>query len=58
MIVSLEGFNLRRTDRAWESGQKKGGGLAVIVNDRWCNPGHITVKEQLCCKDIDRKSVV
>lgn len=52
-IISLEGFNLRRTDRTRESDKKKGGGLAVIVNNRRCNPRHITVKEQLCCKDIE-----
>ena len=35
-----------------ESGKRKGGGLAVFVNDSWCNSGHITVKEQVCSKDI------
>ena len=24
----------------------------MFVNDRWCNLGHITVKEQVCSKDI------
>ena len=24
----------------------------MFVNNRWCNPGHITVKEQVCSKDI------
>lgn len=27
-----------------KSGKRKGGGLAVFVNDRWCNPGHVTIK--------------
>ena len=24
----------------------------MIVNDSWCNSGHMTVKEQVCSKDI------
>ncbi|TWW65035.1 hypothetical protein D4764_22G0006820 [Takifugu flavidus] len=46
--AQLEGFTLLRADRSRESGKRKGGGLAVFVNDRWCNPGHITIKEQHC----------
>ncbi|KAI3362151.1 hypothetical protein L3Q82_012478 [Scortum barcoo] len=34
-----------------ESGKKKGGGIALFVNDKWCNPGHIHVKEQRCTRD-------
>ncbi|TWW68206.1 hypothetical protein D4764_19G0000040 [Takifugu flavidus] len=51
--AQLEGFTLLRADRSRESGKRKGGGLAVFVNDRWCNSGHITIKEQHCCKDIE-----
>ncbi|XP_056887462.1 polyhomeotic-like protein 2b isoform X4 [Takifugu flavidus] len=51
--AQLEGFTLLRADRSRESGKRKGAGLAVFVNDRWCNPGHITIKEQHCCKDIE-----
>ena len=50
--ANLNGFQLLRADRTAESGKRKGGGLAVFVNDRWCNSGHITVKEQVCSKDI------
>lgn len=35
------------------SGKRRGGGLAMYVNERWCNPGQITVKEQRCTKDIE-----
>ena len=28
-------------------------GIAVFVNERWYNPGHVTVKECLCSPDID-----
>ncbi|TWW55977.1 hypothetical protein D4764_09G0010270 [Takifugu flavidus] len=57
MAAQLEGFTLLRADRSRESGKRKGGGLAVFVNDRWCNPGHITIKEQHCCKDIELLAV-
>ncbi|XP_023808257.1 uncharacterized protein LOC111946947 [Oryzias latipes] len=57
-VVSVNGFTLVRADRsAAQSGKKKGGGLAVFVNDRWCNPNHITVKEQHCSKDIELVAV-
>lgn len=55
--VTLPGFQLLRADRTRDSGKRKGGGLAVFVNDRWCNPGHITVKEQLCSRDIELLAV-
>ena len=31
----------------------KGGGLAVSVNNRWCNPGNITIKDRICSPDIE-----
>ncbi|TWW54569.1 RNA-directed DNA polymerase from mobile element jockey [Takifugu flavidus] len=55
--AQLEGFTLLRADRSRESGKRKGGGPAVFVNDRWCNPGHITIREQHCCKDIELLAV-
>ncbi|XP_076607962.1 uncharacterized protein LOC143333672 isoform X1 [Chaetodon auriga] len=51
--VALEGFSLIWADRTERSGKRKGGGLAVFVNDRWCNSRHITIKEQHCCPDIE-----
>ena len=55
--ANLDGFQLRRADRTAESGKRKGGGLAVFVNDSWCNTGHITVKEQVCSKDTELLAV-
>lgn len=53
LIVSLAGFQLVRSDRSCrESRKKKGGGVAVFVN-KWCNPGHITVKECVCSPEIE-----
>ena len=55
--ANLDGFHLQQADRTAESGKGKGGGLAVFVNDSWCNSGHITVKEQVCSKDIELLAV-
>ncbi|KAI3351339.1 hypothetical protein L3Q82_005886 [Scortum barcoo] len=58
-LVQLDGFHLViRADRnIRESGKKKEGGIALFVNDRWCNPGHIHVKEQRCTRDIELLAV-
>ncbi|KAI4894740.1 hypothetical protein NFI96_006104 [Prochilodus magdalenae] len=56
--VSITGFQTVRADRdCTESGKRKGGGLAVLVNNRWCSPGHITIKERICCPDIELLAV-
>ena len=40
--VELPGFTTVRADRDLKlSGKRKGGGLALYVNIRWCNPGHV-----------------
>ena len=51
--VSICGFQTVQAnrDRA-ESGKRKGGGLAVLVNNCWCNPGHINIKEWIFSPDI------
>ncbi|XP_053493480.1 uncharacterized protein LOC128615428 [Ictalurus furcatus] len=57
-LVTLDGFQLVRADRkAKESSKRKGGGIAMFVNERWCNPGHVRVKEQWCTKDIELLAV-
>ena len=55
--VQLDGFSLIRADRTESSGKREGGGLAVFVNDRWCNSRHITIKVQHCCRDIELLAV-
>ncbi|KAI4905891.1 hypothetical protein NFI96_014096 [Prochilodus magdalenae] len=56
--VSITGFQTVRADRdCTESGKHKGGGLAVLVNNCWCSPGHITIKERICCLDIELLTV-
>lgn len=55
--AQLDGFTLLQADRSKMSGKKKGEGLAVFVNNRWCNPEHITVKVQHCSKDFELLAV-
>ncbi|KAJ0002714.1 hypothetical protein NQD34_007863 [Periophthalmus magnuspinnatus] len=55
--VAMDNFHLLRADRTAESGKRKGGGLALFVNEKWCKPGHCTVKMQLCNKDIELLAV-
>lgn len=43
-----------RADRdAKLCGKREGGGLALLINIRWFNLGHVTVKEMICCQDIE-----
>lgn len=51
--VTVPGFRTVRADRDVRSGKKKGGGVALLVNERWCNRGHIHVKERFCGPDIE-----
>jgi len=39
------------------SGKSKGGGITVLVNNRWCNTGHVTMKEEICSWDIELLTV-
>ena len=56
--VSTEGFHTVRADRdCTKSGKRKGGALAVFVNNRRCNPGHKTVKDRICSPDIELLAV-
>lgn len=56
--VEIPGFYMVRADRdAKASGKNKGGGLILFVNNRWCNSGHITMKERICSQDIELLAV-
>lgn len=38
-MVDLPGFNLVRTDcDAKKTGKRRGRGIALFANNRWCNP--------------------
>ncbi|XP_035990113.1 uncharacterized protein LOC118561957 [Fundulus heteroclitus] len=57
-VISTDGFKLIRADRTFAgSGKKRGGGLAVFVNERWCNAAHVHVKQQICCSDVELLAV-
>ncbi len=54
----LPGFTLIRSDRdAKASGKIKLGGLALFVNQIWCNPTRNTAKEKTCCPDTELLAV-
>ena len=54
--VAVPGFSTVHRD-VISSGKKKGGGIALYVSERWCNPGHVHVKERLCIPDIELLTV-
>lgn len=56
--VELPGFSIVRADRDTAAcGKSKGGGLILYINNRWCNPGHFTVKSTICCRDCELLAV-
>nr|XP_054604483.1 uncharacterized protein LOC107395178 [Nothobranchius furzeri]XP_054604484.1 uncharacterized protein LOC107395178 [Nothobranchius furzeri]XP_054604485.1 uncharacterized protein LOC107395178 [Nothobranchius furzeri] len=56
--VSLPGFLTVRADRDLKrSGKRKGGGVAVLVNNRWCHPCHVSVKCRRCSPDVELLAV-
>ncbi len=56
-LLEQAGFTLVRPDRGKQSGKKRGGGLAVFVNSKWCNSGHVTVNECICTPDTKLMAV-
>lgn len=57
--MKMEGFSLCRLDRDSErTGKKLGGGLCLFVNDQWCHPGHVTVKETICDQNTELLAVI
>lgn len=57
-MTSFTGFQTIRADRDVESsGKQKGGGLILLINGKWCNPSHVTIKEQICTKDTELLAV-
>ena len=56
--ITVDGFQTVLADRSHrESGKGKGGGLAILINNKWCHPGHVTVKERACSSDIELLAV-
>lgn len=42
--IDLESFSVVRADRSASSGKSKGGGLCVFINNKYCSPSHVTVR--------------
>ena len=56
--VDIPGFTALRADHDRStSGKLKGGGIIQFFNQRWVNPRNVTVKEGICCPDIELLSV-
>ena len=56
--TNFTGFLTIRSDRDSKAcGKRSGGGIALLVNNRWCNPKHATIKERICNKDIELLAV-
>lgn len=56
--ASIPGFHTVWANRdTTVSSNKKGGGLAVRVNNRWCHPRPISPKEHVCCQDIELTAI-
>ena len=52
----LPGFNVYRLDRcSTTTGKKRGGGVCIFVNNRWCT--NVTLKESFCEPDIELLSI-
>lgn len=55
--MELDGFTMVRANRSKYSGKRKGSGLVVFINSRWCHPGHVTIKQQICTPDTELLAV-
>ena len=56
--VDIPGFTAVRADRDRStSGKQKGRGIILFFNQRWVNHRNVTVKERICCPDIELLSV-
>lgn len=56
--VDLRGFTVVRADRDTKAcGKSKGGGLIIYINNRWCNPGHVSIKVVLCSPNLELLAV-
>ena len=49
--VSLDNFTIIRVDRTIDSGNERGGGVCVYINNRWCN--NIKIHNRVCTPDIE-----
>ena len=55
--ISLLGFQTMQAERFEEERKGESSGIAVLVNNRWWNPGHATVKHCFCSPDAELLAV-
>ncbi len=52
--MELPSFSTVRADRDNKACRKRRGGeLAIYMNTRWCNHGHVSIKISSCYRDIE-----
>lgn len=48
-MITIAGFQTVRGERdPRKSGKKKGGGVELFDDNKWCNANHIMAKERFC----------
>ena len=56
--IALPRFQTKRAYREMKRSEKsKGGGNAVLVNKRWCNPGHSLLEYNFCSPNMELLAV-
>ncbi|GFS20055.1 endonuclease domain of the non-LTR retrotransposon LINE-1 [Elysia marginata] len=54
----IDNFCLKRSDRTKASNKSRGGGTFLYINEKWCHPNNVHVKQQLCTPDLEMLTVV
>ncbi|GFS19487.1 endonuclease domain of the non-LTR retrotransposon LINE-1 [Elysia marginata] len=54
----IDNFCQKRSDRTKASNKSRGGGTCLYVNEKWCHPNNVHVKQQLCTPDLEMLIVV
>ena len=51
---NLDGFSFVRADRDKNvTGKAKGGGVCLYINEGWCHPANVYVKDQMCTPNVE-----
>ncbi|KAK1801166.1 hypothetical protein P4O66_022662 [Electrophorus voltai] len=52
-IQQAEFFSVHRMDRTADSGKSRGGGVCVMVNNRWCNNANVVTLARSCSPNLE-----
>ncbi|KAK1788980.1 hypothetical protein P4O66_015872 [Electrophorus voltai] len=52
-IQPAEFFSVHRMDRTADSGKSRGGGVCMMVNNRWCNNANIVTLTRSCSPNLE-----